>query len=121
MHFSSTEELRRLRQELQDRDVVTKRLKSKLGAQCALELEKRKLQQELRQFKDGMARLLQQEPHLRDKLAAMTVFDNFAYDSASGSVEKANVPSGLESLHIGGRTKLSSQRSPQKKSHIWLF
>ncbi|KAH7711923.1 hypothetical protein AAVH_20767, partial [Aphelenchoides avenae] len=71
-HRETTEELRQLRQELRERDVVIKRLHSKLGAQCALELENRNLQQELRQLKGGLARLLQEDPHLRDKLTAMT-------------------------------------------------
>ncbi|KAH7707167.1 hypothetical protein AAVH_25600 [Aphelenchoides avenae] len=71
-HREITEELCQLRRELQNRDVVVSRLQSKLGAQCALELENRKLQQELRALKDGLARMLQQEPHLRDKLAAKT-------------------------------------------------
>ncbi|KAH7711918.1 hypothetical protein AAVH_20762 [Aphelenchoides avenae] len=70
---NNSEELRLLRQELRDRDIVIKRLQSKLGAQCAAELENRKLQQELRQLKDGLVRLLQEDPHLRDKLTTMTV------------------------------------------------
>ncbi|KAH7696369.1 hypothetical protein AAVH_36562, partial [Aphelenchoides avenae] len=78
-----TEELRHLRQELRERDVVIKRMQSKLDAQCAAELENRKLQLELRQLKDGPARLLREDPHLRDKLMAMTAID---HNDAAGTL-----------------------------------
>ncbi|KAH7701012.1 hypothetical protein AAVH_31862, partial [Aphelenchoides avenae] len=85
-HREITEELRRLRQDIRDRDVVIQRLQSKLGKQCAVELENRKLQLELWQLKDGLARLLQEDPHLREKLVNMTTANaNGADPTPSGA------------------------------------
>lgn len=67
--------------------MVISRLKAKLAKQCEVELENRKLQQELRELKDGMARLLQQDTHLKDKLTAMTVGMKATQIRTLGSVE----------------------------------
>lgn len=72
-------ELDHLRRELRDRDVVIARQQLKLGAECAAELENRKTQQELRAIKDGLARLLEEDPPLRGKLASMTVCHSFPH------------------------------------------
>lgn len=63
--------MRDLRKELQNRDVIIAGLKSKLGDQCAIELKNRKLSEELRKLKDGLALLLKETPSLLDRLTTM--------------------------------------------------
>lgn len=62
--------MRRLREELRDRDVVIARLQSELGGLYELKLKNRQLTQELRNVKDGTAILLQLNRSLQDRLTS---------------------------------------------------
>ncbi|KAH7711917.1 hypothetical protein AAVH_20761 [Aphelenchoides avenae] len=69
-HRETTNEMRRLREELRDRDVVIARLQSELGGLYELKLKNRQLTQELRNVKDGTAILLQLNRSLQDRLTS---------------------------------------------------
>ncbi|KAH7693880.1 hypothetical protein AAVH_39080, partial [Aphelenchoides avenae] len=102
----TTDEVRYLRKELHDRDVIIAGLQSKLGDQCALNLKNRQLAQELRKLKDGLVLLLQEHPSLLDRLTSMK--------TPTGKVVTVNdtaaVINGMEMCHVEAIQALALKR-----------